>query len=139
MTIKKRPIKPKGLRGADGDLFKQAEKPLQSIAAKTITLTVPLDKLFERALANDMEEIVVRISQYGPELQPETFQAIVRFSDARRPWAVAVEKTAHIAFIQALTLACDMPGPTFQQRAKPNGASKDAAGILRKRPKPRIK
>jgi hypothetical protein len=134
MAIKKRPAKPKvsdKLRGVDLDLFNRAPAQ-QSIASPTVKVTIDLEKLFADAVANDADEIVVRIAQYTPELDPASYQAIVRFSDRTRAWACVAHKDPHIAFVDAMLQAGKMPRPTMKKRMEKHvKPSQDTTGILR--------
>lgn len=83
---------------------------------------------FEEALKkaiyeNDADEILVRICQYTPELDPGKFQAIVRFSDRNRPWAVCIHEDPFQAIAQAVMQAADMQGATLRQRTNKSGSN----------------
>lgn len=134
MAIKKRPGKPvvtHATRQAVFDGFDERaiKKPVQSIA-KPVKVSVDLEQLFAKAIANDADEIVVRIAQYDQNLDPANYQAIVRFSDRTRAWASAVHEKPHIAFVDALMKAGEMPGPTMKERVNVK-TSDDTARVLR--------
>lgn len=54
-------------------------------------------------------EIVLRVSQFGPELQATQFQALIRFDNKNTPWATGVADNPADALKVAINEALDNP------------------------------
>lgn len=61
------------------------------------------DQLITKALAAGAAEINLRVSLYGHNDQPDTYQAIVRFRDATKAWGLGNGPDAVEALEAALT------------------------------------
>ena len=66
-------------------------------------MTPTLPDSIRAKFATGAEEILVRVSLYGPDCRtPVQYQAIVRYADRTRAWGVGVNDDAETALLMAL-------------------------------------
>lgn len=128
MAIKKRSAPPPQTAATRWAEFDGYNKQVESTATIDCS-ALDLERLIRKAVNNDADEILVRIAQYNPNLEPANFQAIVRFSNRNRAWATVVHRDAFQALAQAIMQASKMK-PEITTKQDTNVRPDKSAGVL---------
>jgi hypothetical protein len=98
---------------------------------------ITLEKLLANVFQAGCTELVLRVARYDlsngmSSIRPVSFQAIVRYLDATRPWAVKVDDNCFDALLNVLAMAIEQQGSRVDDR-QPEHKTKtnDSAGPLR--------
>ena len=71
-------------------------------------MTPTLSEAIRAKFAGGADEILVRVSSYGPDrITPSQYQAIVRYRDRTKVWGVCVHADAETALRKALGVSVE--------------------------------
>ena len=71
-------------------------------------MTPSIPDAIRTKFANGADEILVRVSSYGPDrITPSQYQAIVRYRDRTEVWGVGVHADSETALLKALDMSVE--------------------------------